>query len=112
MSNREFSVPSVNFPGQMHRWRVSHLLQKGHLRARETLLRDLASAAEYLFVTAKSRIFGRFFSILDSGRAIVNGVLLLIDMMVGIPSLTAYDLDHKIKEERTRFLVAELICRV
>lgn len=37
---------------------------------------------------------------------------MLIDMVVGLPSLLALDLDYKIKEERCRYLIAELICRV
>ncbi|XP_055309168.1 uncharacterized protein LOC129573035 [Sitodiplosis mosellana] len=107
----EFEVPSQNFPGQTHRWRLSRVLQKGSLRARETLLEDLASAARLIFINAKGRLFGQFFSIVESFRALLHGFLLLIDMVIGIPSLLAHDLDKKIKEERCRYLVAELICR-
>lgn len=108
----EFEVPSQNFPGQMHRWRLSKVLQKGSLRARETLLEDLASAARLIFINAKGRIFGQFFSIVESSRALLHGFLLLIDMIIGIPSLLAHDIEKKIREERCRYLVAELICRV
>lgn len=108
----EFEVPSQNFPGQMHRWRLSKLLQKGSLVSRETLLEDLASAAQLIFINAKGRIFGNFFSIVESSRALLHGFLLLIDMFIGIPSLLAHDLDKKIREERCRYLVAELVCRV
>ena len=34
----EFEVKSKNFPGQVHRWRLTLLLQKGTERAHETLL--------------------------------------------------------------------------
>jgi len=34
----EFEVDSLNFPGQVHRWRLSQLLQKGTLRAHDSLL--------------------------------------------------------------------------
>lgn len=105
-------MPSLNFPGQMHRWQLSQFLQKGYLRTRETLLKDLALAAHFIFITAKARIFGHFFSIVESVRAFLHGILMLVDMVVGIPSLMAHDLDNKIREERCRFLVAELICRV
>lgn len=110
--NREFEVPSLNFPGQMHRWRLSQFLQKGFSRTRETLLRDLALSAHFIFITAKARISGHFLSIVESARAFLHGILMLVDMVVGIPSLLAHDLDNKIKEERCRYLVAELICRV
>lgn len=110
--NREFEVPSLNFPGQMHRWRLSQYLQKGFSRTRETLLRDLALSAHFIFITAKARISGHFLSIVESARAFLHGILMLVDMVVGIPSLLAHDLDNKIKEERCRYLVAELICRV
>lgn len=96
----------------MHRWRLSELLQKGYSRTRETLLRDLALAAHFIFITAKARISGHFLSIVESARAFLHGILMLADMVIGIPSLLAHDLDNKIKEERCRYLVAELICRV
>ena len=34
----EFDVESLNFPGQVHRWRLTQMLQKGTERARESLL--------------------------------------------------------------------------
>jgi len=34
----EFEVDSLNFPGQVHRWRLTQLLQKGTVRAQESLL--------------------------------------------------------------------------
>lgn len=35
-----------------------------------------------------------------------------MDLIFGMPSLEARDLDKKIREERSRYLVAELICKV
>lgn len=105
-------MPSLNFPGQVHRWRLSQLLQKGHLRAQETLLNDLALSSRFIVITAMARISGPFFSIVESARAFLRGFVLLVDMIVGVPSLLAHNLDYKIKEERCRYLVAELICRV
>lgn len=35
---REFVVDSLNFPGQVHKWRLTQLLQKGSLRAHSTML--------------------------------------------------------------------------
>lgn len=39
-------------------------------------------------------------------------LLFIFDLIAGIPSLLAHNLDYKIKEERCRYLVAELVCRV
>lgn len=69
-------------------------------------------AARFLVITARTRIFGHFFSIAHSIRALLKGFLRLIDIFIGIPSLLALNLDYKIKEERCRFLIAELVCRV
>lgn len=96
----------------MHRWRISPLLQKGYLRSQQTLLEDLAFASRFIVITAKLRISGEFFSIKQSAIALLRGVSVLADMFVGVPSLLAHDLDYKIREERYRYLVAELICRV
>lgn len=109
---REFDVASLNFPGQVHRWRLSQLLQKGSSRTQNSLLRDLALASRFIIVTAFERISGHFFSVMESARALLRGVVLLVDMTVGVPSLLAHNLDYKIKEERCRYLIAELICRV
>lgn len=108
----EFDVPSLNFPGQVHKWRLSQLLQKGYLRAHTSLLNDLALAARFIIVTAKTRIFGHFFSVTHAARALLKGFWRLIDMFIGVPSLLAHNIDYKIKEERCRYLVAELVCRV
>ncbi|KFB52051.1 AGAP004423-PA-like protein [Anopheles sinensis] len=108
---REFEVPSLNFPGQVHRWRLSQFLQKGSERTRDSLLSDLALSARFIVITAKGRLTGHFFSVAHAIRALLQGLIKLVDMVVGVPSLLAHNLDNKIKEERCRFLVAELVCR-
>lgn len=105
-------MASLNFPGQLHRWRLSQLLQKGQQRAHNSLLDDLALAARMLIVTACVRIWGPFFSVAQAARALGRGLLRLLDAAVGVPSLLAHNLDYKIREERCRYLVAELVCRV
>lgn len=76
-------MASLNFPGQVHRWRLSQLLQKGTERANDSLLSDLARAARFLVITARARIFDHFFSIAHALRALINGLMKLIDMIVG-----------------------------
>lgn len=108
----EFEVPSLNFPGQVHLWKLSQFLQKGSEPTRETLLGDLALAAQFIVITARARIIGHFFSVKEAAKAFISGLLKLIDMVVGVPSLLAHNLDNKVKEERCRYLIAELVCRV
>lgn len=109
---REFEVESLNFPGQQHRWKLSQLLQKGSENSRSSLLDDLALALRFIFVTARGRIFSHFFSIKQAAKALLVGLLRILDILVGIPSLQAHNLDAKIREERSKYLVAELVCRV
>lgn len=87
------------------------MLQKGTERANDSLLSDLALAARFLVVTAKARLLGHFFSIAHALSALWKGFIKIIDLIVGVPSLLAHNLDYKIKEERCRFLIAELVCR-
>lgn len=108
----EFEVPSLNFPGQVHVWKLSQFLQKGSEPSRETLLGDLALAAQFIVITSRARIIGHFFSVKEAAKALLSGMLKLVDMIVGIPSLLAHNLENKVKEERCRYLVAELVCRV
>lgn len=79
---------------------------------KETLLEDLALAAQFIVITARARIVGHFFSVKEAAKALVAGFLKLIDMIVGVPSLLAHNLENKVKEERCRYLIAELNCRV
>lgn len=102
----------MNFPGQQHKWRLSQLLQKGTERSRESLLNDLALALRFLLVTAKGRIVSHFFSVAQAVRALLTGLLRILDILIGVPSLQAHNLDAKIREERCKYLVAELVCRV
>lgn len=105
-------MESLNFPGQQHRWRLSQLLQKGILNSHESLLNDLALALRFIFVTAKGRVVSHFFSVSQAVKALLAGLLRILDIVVGIPSLQAHNLDAKIREERNKYLVAELVCRV
>ncbi|KAK7794593.1 hypothetical protein R5R35_003607 [Gryllus longicercus] len=107
----EFEVESINFPGQVHKWQLSQLLQKGTERSHDSLLGDLALALRFLIVTARGRLFSHFFSVLESLRALLTGLLKLLDIVIGVPSLQAHNLEVKIREERCRYLVAELVCR-
>jgi len=109
---RIFEVESLNFPGQHHRWQLSQLLQKGTERSRESLLNDLALALRFIVVTGKGRLSSHFFSIKEAFRGLLNGLLRILDIIIGIPSLQAHNLDAKIREERSKYLVAELVCRV
>ncbi|EDW68148.2 uncharacterized protein Dvir_GJ24558 [Drosophila virilis] len=109
--NGEFDVPSLHFTGQVHKWRLSQLLQKGTLRAHDSFLSDLALAARFVVVTARARIFSHFFSVVHAAHALLEALIRLVDMFIGVPALLAHNLDYKIKEERCRFLIAELVCR-
>ncbi|KAK3915173.1 Glycerol-3-phosphate acyltransferase 1, mitochondrial [Frankliniella fusca] len=104
----EFEVESLNFPGQVHKWQLSQFLQKGTERSRESLLNDLALALRFLLVTARARFTSHFFSVSESLQSFLTGLLRLLDIVIGIPSLQAHNLDAKIREERCRYLVAEL----
>lgn len=149
-------MDSINFAGQTHRWRLSGLLQRGRDRRRDALLTDLALATRFLVVTAKARLVSHCFSVSQSFKALLTGLLRLLgeqfassarlyvtskhrtsalptphyiymccnvyvacyiymhlaDIIIGVPSLQAHNLDAKIREERCRYLVAELVCRV
>ncbi|XP_042900994.1 uncharacterized protein [Parasteatoda tepidariorum] len=106
-----FEVESRNFPGQLHKWKLSQLLQKGRQNVQDTLLQDVALAAHLIVVTAKNRLLSQFFSVSESVRAFIRGLAVLLDIVIGIPSLSAKNLDIRIQEERSKYLVAELTIR-
>lgn len=84
----EFEVASLNFPGQHHKWRLSEFLQKGRERSRDTLLDDLAFGLRFLVVTARARLVSHFFSLLQSTRSFMEGVLKLLGKIpTSLPSI-------------------------
>lgn len=84
---REFEVESLNFAGQVHKWRLSQLLQKGTERSQESLLNDLALALRFIIVTARGRLFSHFFSLYKALRALLTGLLRLLGKLVNSRSL-------------------------
>ncbi|XP_068631803.1 uncharacterized protein [Battus philenor] len=108
----EFEVPSRHFPGQSHVWRVAGWLQRGRARAREELYCHVARAVALLVVVARDRLLrDEPLSVIAGGKALLRGLHRLLDVLIGMPSLEARDLEKKIREERSRYLVAELICK-
>lgn len=75
-------------------------------------MNDLALAMKFLVVIARGRIFDSYFSVGQSAKSLIAGFLRIIDLLIGLPSLQTHNLDTKIKEERNKYLVAELVCRV
>nr|XP_049699608.1 uncharacterized protein LOC110378268 isoform X2 [Helicoverpa armigera] len=108
----EFEVPSRHFPGQTHVWRVAGWLQRGRVRAREELYCHVARALALIVVVARDRLLrDEPLSVIAGAKSLLQGLHRLLDLAFGMPSLEARDLDKKIREERSRYLVAELICK-
>ncbi|KOX81282.1 hypothetical protein WN51_00190 [Melipona quadrifasciata] len=78
----EFEVDSINFAGQTHRWKLSGLLQRGRDRRRDALLRDLALATRFLVVTAKARLVSHCFSVSQSLKALLTGLIRLLVSLI------------------------------
>ncbi|XP_033755704.1 uncharacterized protein LOC117338457 [Pecten maximus] len=104
----QFEVDSINFPGQVHKWRLTRLLQKGSLTAQDSLLNDMALVLRLLIITARNRFVSHFFSVSNSFRGLGLGFMKILDILIGVPSTTSGDLDGKIQDEHMRYLVAEL----
>ncbi|XP_059059117.1 uncharacterized protein LOC131852469 [Achroia grisella] len=108
----EFEVPSRHFPGQTHVWRVAGWLQRGRVRAREELYCHVARAVALIVVVARDRLLrDEPLSVIAGAKSMIMGLQRLLDLAFGMPSLEARDLEKKIREERSRYLVAELICK-
>nr|XP_045593779.1 uncharacterized protein LOC123755315 isoform X1 [Procambarus clarkii] len=107
----EFEVESLHFPGQTHRWQVSGWLQKGCEKAHNSLLDDIALALSLIVVTAKNRLSSPLFSLSNSLHSVWQGILMLVDLALGIPWVQAHNLEARMKEERCSYLVQELTCK-
>ncbi|KAJ8317953.1 hypothetical protein KUTeg_003044 [Tegillarca granosa] len=107
-NNGEFEVPSNNFPGQVHVWRLTQLLQKGTNRANNSLLKDLALSLRLLIITARNRFNSHFFSIKQSVKGLGKGLWKILDILIGMPATAPGDVEAKIQDEHMKYLVAEL----
>lgn len=107
----EFEVESMNFPGQVHRWHLTQLLQKGTKRTHETLFNDMAFALRILLIHARDRFHSPFFSVSEGVKSIAKACWQLLDILIGMPSSSTVELEAKLQEEHSRFLVAELNVR-
>ncbi|XP_056019360.1 uncharacterized protein LOC125672084 isoform X3 [Ostrea edulis] len=104
----EFDVDSVNFIGQVHKWRLTQLLQKGSVRAHNSMLDDAAISLRLMIITARNRFISHFFSLSRSVRELGRGMWLILDILIGMPSTSPGDLQSKIQDEHMKHLVAEL----
>lgn len=107
----EFEVESMNFPGQVHRWKLAQFLQKGTQHIYETLLNDMALALRILLIHARNRFSSPFFSMSEGLRSIGRSCWQLLDILIGMQSSSTAHLETKLQEEHSRFLVAELNVR-
>ena len=106
----EFQVESVQFAGQKHSWRLSGLLQAGTDRALATLHTDLSRALTLLVVTARDCLVGSSFSVREAVNGWSEGVMNLLDLLLGLPDLETRNLELRLHEERAKYLVCELSC--
>ncbi|CAG0891043.1 unnamed protein product [Darwinula stevensoni] len=107
----EFEVESVNFPGQVHRWRLCSLLQKGKGKTEESLQEGLALSLCLIIISAKNRFVSDNFSVRAGIRSLKEGLCQLLDALIGLPSLGSKGIMERLQEERAKYLVVELLCQ-
>lgn len=76
-------MPSINFPGQHHVWKLSPFLQMGSEPAMDSLLKALAWSAALVGLAASERINGDVFSLRSSAQSLRTG----LRSFLGNPSL-------------------------
>ena len=75
---RQFNVPSVNFPGQTHVWKLNTFFQKGIDTAREEYLDGIAFALRFVVVFAPRLLTGESLSAKDALRSIKTDIVELL----------------------------------
>lgn len=107
----QFTVPSINFPGQNHVWKLNSIFQKGIDTAREEYLDGLAFSLRFLMVYAPELLLAPRFSLRESLSFLRSDLADLFDICIGIGKVYSPNLERRIQEERCKFLVAELKCK-
>ncbi|KAI6659961.1 hypothetical protein LOD99_14301 [Oopsacas minuta] len=78
-----FEVPSNNFPGAVHCWRISQVLQKGRHRANEDLKHALARAYYFTFIIARNRVIGDSYSLKNAIKHFGYSIYFVYNLLVG-----------------------------
>ncbi|KAH3757038.1 Mariner Mos1 transposase [Pelomyxa schiedti] len=109
----EFDVPSVNFPGQFHLWKLSRLVQTGHERVNGALVGSMAAALRVVVVWMPNRIIGNFFSVKNGIKNILRGVRGIADLLVGlkdmVPAMNNHQREREIELQRKRFQLRDFM---
>ncbi|MFA6092670.1 MAG: hypothetical protein WCU88_06570 [Elusimicrobiota bacterium] len=106
--NGTFDVPSVDYPGQPHIWKLGGLLQKGQEAIRETLLRHQAAALEQVIVGIPDRVWkaDRLFSVRGGLQNLREGFTDALSLFIGFPEThPREDVEEAIEKARRQYVL-------
>ena len=103
--NGTFSVPSKNFPGATHCWKITQFLQRGNELSNNDFKAFLARAYYFTFFVARNRVIGRVLSIRDAVENIGYAFHFVYNSLIGGQIRNPnYNLD----DEMFSFLTSEI----
>ena len=100
-----FSVPSQNFPGAKHVWKLTQLLQRGNEPSNNDFKGFLARAYFFSFIVARDRIIGRVLSIRDAVENIGYAFYFVYNSLIGGQIRNP---SYSLGEEMFKFLTADI----
>ena len=106
--NGYFDVESAAHPGKYHRWELTKCLQNGYANTNSTFFSNMADALKMLIVTPRNRLSNSSFSVLEGLKSWRQSLVDLVDIFIGLPSLSVVSYDAKLSDELRSFLIAEL----
>ena len=81
-----FSVPSLNFPGQNHVWKIARGLQTGTTNIKKHFYKFLAGSLYLIIIGIPNLLYrNKYFSIKDSLKSIFLGLWYILNCIIGIP---------------------------
>ncbi|BHF75519.1 hypothetical protein SprV_0501861500 [Sparganum proliferum] len=107
-STGTFYIDSQNFPGFVHCWRISPLLQLGKNNNLRSLKTTLTGLLELICIGSRDRIIGDFFSLKVAATAAVDFLQMTFDLFIGWPQVHRRDVDKRLLQERLNFLTQDL----
>ena len=100
-----FSVPSQNFPGAKHVWKLTQLLQRGNKPSNDDFKGFLARAYLFSFIIARDRIISKFLSIRDAVENIGYAIHFVYNSLLGGQIRNP---NYSLDEEMFKFLTADI----
>lgn len=110
-----FVIPSQEYPGQNHVWRLSLLIQKGSKNIQVSFDKDMGTALSHIIIKVPQSLYGEKFSVTNGFSRFYKGIRGTLAAFVGLieknPKHSSHDVTRIIEELKENYVAKELMAQ-